>query len=218
MGDDPRLFDGMLRYDASFASGQLDLAYVNDTANLQANVEGSLALVDGTFRVSRRLGRAFGLVGLPGYPEVMVYLENREVGRTDAEGYLLLPQLNPYQANRIRIRSEDLPLSAEIDNDEVVAVPYARAGVAVGFEVVSQRSALAVLVAKGGKPLPAGLELTSGDGATTAQVADDGLAYVRGTTEGPVELNSVPGQPPFVCQLPALPAEPMADLGTITCL
>lgn len=217
-GDDPRLFDGLVRYDASFASGQLQVARFEDTTNMQANVEGSFALVDGKARVSRRLGRAFGLVGLPGYPDVKVYLENREVGQTDAGGFLLLPQLNPYQANRIRIRAEDLPLTAEIASDELVAVPYARAGVAVDFEVATQRSALVVLRDKGGEPLPAGLELASSDGTMTAQVADDGLAYVRGTEEGPAELASVPGQPPFVCALPALPAEPMADLGVITCL
>lgn len=89
---------------------------------------------------------------------------------------------------------------------------------ALDFEVATQRSALVVLRDKGGEPLPAGLELASSDGTMTAQVADDGLAYVRGTEEGPAELASVPGQPPFVCALPALPAEPMADLGVITCL
>jgi outer membrane usher protein len=214
VGDDARLFDGTLRYDAEVASGQLDVARFRGDTSMRANVSGSLAYVDGKARVSRRLGRAFGLVALPGYT---VYLENREVGRTDEEGYLLLPRLNPYQENRVRIRPEDLPITAEIGEEELVAVPYARAGVAIGFDIKTQRTALATLTDGKGAPLPAGLTLASEDGTTLAQVADDGLAYVKGTAAGPAVLTSLEGQPGFSCPLPALSDQPMQRLGTLRC-
>ena len=166
---------------------------------------------------SRRLGPAFGMVALPGFPDITVYLENREAGRTDDEGYLLLPRLNPYQDNRVRIRSEDLPLTAEIASDERIAVPYARSGVQVAFDVQQHRTALATLLDAKGEPLPAGLQLESEDGRASAQVADRGLAYVKGDGKGAFALASVPGQPAFLCELPPLPDEPMAPLGEIRC-
>jgi outer membrane usher protein len=214
-GDDARLFDGSLRYDAEVASGQIDVARFRGDTSMRANVSGSLAYLDGKARVSRRLGRAFGLVALPGHPDVTVYLENREVGRTDEDGYLLLPRLNPYQENRIRIRPEDLPITAEIGEEELVAVPYERAGVAIGFDIRTQRTALATLLDGTGAPLPAGLTLTTEDGATLAQVADEGLAYVKGTGAGPEVLAST--GPAFSCPLPALSDQPMQQLGTIRC-
>jgi outer membrane usher protein len=235
-GDDPRVLDASLRYDAAVASGQLDVARFDGDNRARANLTGSLANVDGEFGLTRRLGRAFGVVDLPGYPDVTVYLENREVGRTDADGSLFLPRLNPYQANRIRVRAEDLPLTAELKSEELIAVPFDRSGVRLAFAIKDQRTALATLLDGVGEPLPAGLELASADGQVVAQVADRGLAYVQGSlgeagageeavggaggpdmAGGPLELVSVPGQPPFRCPLPPLPAEPMAQLGEITC-
>ncbi|MDX1540767.1 MAG: fimbria/pilus outer membrane usher protein, partial [Geminicoccaceae bacterium] len=209
--------DGSVRYDASLASGQLDLAHSNDQGRLRANLTGSVAHVDGRTGLTRRLGRAFGMVALPGHPDVKVYLENREVGTTDDDGFLLLPRLNPYQANRVRISPEDLPLTAELSGDERLAVPFERSGLRIDFDVRTSRTGLATLLGPDGEALPAGLELEAEGGAASAQVADAGLAYVRSTLEQPVTLTSVAGQPPFECPLPALPEEALTPLGEIRC-
>jgi outer membrane usher protein len=154
---------------------------------------------------------------MPGYPDVTVYVENREVGQTNDSGYLFLPRLNPYQENRVRIQAEDLPLTAQIDVEEKIAVPFDRSGVAVTFDVQDSRTALATLVDLKGEPLPAGLQMTGADGRTAAQVAERGFAYITSAGEEAVELQSVPGQPAFHCALPPIPDEPMAQLGEIRC-
>lgn len=217
IGPDPTAMDATFRYDARLATTQLDTTVVDGEADVRANVAGSLAYVDGEAGLTRRLGRAFGMVALPGYPDVTVYLENREVGQTDADGNLFLPRLNPYQENRIRIRAEDLPLTAELEAEEVVAVPYDRSGVKVAFAVQEHKTALATLLDPAGEPLPAGLQMISADGKLSAQVADRGLAYIKGAGASALELASVPGQPIHRCALPSLPDEPMAALGEITC-
>lgn len=216
-GENARLVDATLRYDATMASGQVDASYQQGDAAMRASVDGALAYVDGHAGLTRQLGRAFGVVDLPGYPDVTVFVENREVGRTDESGQLLLPRLNPYQENRVRIRAEDLPLTAQIDEEEKIAVPFDRSGVGVTFEVRDNRTALAILLDRKGEPLPAGLEMTGDDGRVSAQVADQGFAYVTSAGDAAVELTSVPGQPAFRCALPALPDEPMAQLGEIHC-
>jgi outer membrane usher protein len=218
LGDSDRPLDLSARYDFAATSAQLDATMLDDDLLMRANLAGSLAYVDGDFAVSRRLGRAFGMVALPGHPDVTVYLENREAGRTDESGKLFLPQLNPYQENRVRVRAEDLPLDSALAEEELVAVPYDRAGLALTFDVTRQRSALARLVDSGGTPLPAGLVLTGRDGTITAQVAERGTAYITGADGPPVELASAPGQPAFRCALPALPDEPVASLGEIRCM
>ena len=209
--------DGTIRYDAPQATGTLDAVYADDQVTARANVSGSAGLIDGRPAISRRLGRAFGMVALPGHPDVTVYLENREVGRTDEDGYLFLPRLNPYQENRIRIRAEDLPLDTEINTEELVAVPFDRSGVKVAFDVRSNRSALATLLDVAGSPLPSGMELVTETGDLEAQVADQGLAYIKGAGAGGADLVSKPGLPPYRCPLPVLPSEPMSNLGDIRC-
>ena len=217
IGENPRSFDGSFRYDAPQATGQIDTVYADDRVTARANLSGSVGLIDGRPALSRRLGRAFGMVSLPGHPDVTVYLENREVGKTDGDGYLFLPRLNPYQANRIRIKAEDLPLDTEIETEELVAVPYDRSGVQVAFNVKTNRTALATLLDAEGTPLPAGMEMVTEDGKLEARVADQGLAYIKGEGTEKADLFSKPGLPPFRCPVPALPAEPMASLGDITC-
>ncbi|MEM9628977.1 MAG: fimbria/pilus outer membrane usher protein [Pseudomonadota bacterium] len=217
IGDTPRRFDGTLRYDAEQATAQVDAVVADGEVTARGNLSGSVGLIDGRPALSRRLGRAFGMVALPGHPDVTVYLENREVGRTDQDGYLFLPRLNPYQENRIRIKAEDLPLDTEIEAEELVAVPYNRSGVQVAFNVKTNRSALATLLDTEGAPLPAGMEMVTGDGRLEARVADQGLAYIKGEGEGLADLLSKPGLPPYRCPLPAMPTEPMASLGEIRC-
>jgi outer membrane usher protein len=216
-GENARLVDATLRYDATMASGQVEAYYQEGDKAMRASLDGALAYVDGHAGLTRQLGRAFGMVDLPGYSDVTVYVENREVGRTDASGKLFLPRLNPYQENRVRIRAEDLPLTAQIDVEEKIAVPFDRSGVGVTFEVRDNRTALATLVDVKGEPLPAGLEMTGDDGRVSAQVADRGFAYITGAGGSAAVLQSVPGQPAFRCALPDLPEEPMAQLGEIRC-
>jgi len=216
-GKNARLADLSLRYDASMASAQVDASYQQGDKALRASLDGAVAYADGQAGLTRQLGRAFGVVDVPGYPDVTVFVENREVGRTDARGRLFLPQLNPYQENRVRIRPEDLPLTAQIDVEEKIAVPFDRSGVGVTFDVHQSRTALATLVDRDGRPLPAGLELSGDEGSVLAQVADKGFAYITSTSDAAVELESVPGQPPYRCPLPAFGDDPMVQLGEIRC-
>ncbi|HET6522699.1 MAG TPA: fimbria/pilus outer membrane usher protein, partial [Geminicoccaceae bacterium] len=219
-GRGARRIDGTLAYDARVASARLDVEREDERgAAARAGLSGGVAVLDGRAGLTRRIGRAFGLVAVPGFSDVPVYLENREVGRTDEEGYLLLPSLSPYLANRVRIDPTVLPLDAEVGGAEAVAVPFARSGVTVAFPVRRQRSALATLLDAAGGPLPAGLGLASLDGRMTARVARDGLAYITGVADGPVVLTSEPaGGVRHGCRLPhPLPDEAQARLGEIRC-
>ena len=165
-----------------------------------------------------QLSRVVGLVDLPGFPDVRVYLDNREAGRTDSSGKLLLPDLRPYERNQIRVAVDDLPLDAEITTAETEAVPYDGSGMRIGFPLARTERATVVLHDAQGAPLPAGLKLASADGKVTAWVARDGFSQVTGPLgEGAALAGSVAGAR-LTCKLPA-PAgkEPLPDLGTVTC-
>ena len=198
---------------------QADLAVerIDGDDALRAGVSGSVALVDGHLAASRRIDRAFGLVNLPGFPDVRVYLDNREVGRTDASGRLLLPSLRPYEENRVRLEIDDLPLDADLATAEVEAVPYERSGMTIPFPLERRRQATAVLVRATGGLLPPGTRLVSGDGAVTAWVARDGFSQISGvgpaiTLQGEVDGITV------ACEVPAVDTSDMLpDLGELRC-
>jgi outer membrane usher protein FimD/PapC len=54
-------------------------------------------------------------VRVPGYPDVRVYSQNREIGRTDRSGEFVVPRLRcRTRPTRVRIDQSDLPLGRRI--------------------------------------------------------------------------------------------------------
>ncbi len=147
-----------------------------------------------------------------------VYLDNREVGRTDADGRLLLPGLRPYEGNRVRLEVDDLPLDAEITTAEVEAVPFDRSGMTIAFPLARMDQATAILLDGDGAPLPVGLRLRSADGAVTGWVARDGFTQIKGAGASAVAIAAEEGGEAVTCPIPpAPPGELLPDLGTVTC-
>jgi len=103
--------------------------------------------------------------------------------------------------------------------DEAVAVPFDRGGVTVAFAIAHGSSATVTLRDADGRPLPAGLGLTSADGATVVRVARGGFAQVQGAGAAR-EVAGESGGRRFVCALPGTPPsaeDPLPDLGEVVC-
>jgi len=115
-----------------------------------------------------------------GYPDVRVYAENQEIGRTDAGGSLVVPRLLAYQRNALRIEQADLPFDAEFDALMQEAVPYARNGVVIDFAVRPARGALVTFVQESGAPVPPGARVRLDGSERSFAVANDGVAYLAG--------------------------------------
>ncbi|GBD41506.1 F1 capsule-anchoring protein [bacterium HR39] len=216
-GDDVRRLDGRAEYQGRLGriGGLAELT--EDGGRVRLDLDGSLAYARGRLLASRRIGRAFGLVSLPGLPGVRVYLDHREVGRTDEDGFLLVPGLRPYEDNRLQLALEDLPLGVTVERPEVVVSPVRGGAVLVDFGVRREREATARLLASG-SPLPAGLELVAADGRARALVGRDGFAHLRGLGDAPVTLEGGEGPVRFRCTLhPPAGGDPMPDLGEVAC-
>jgi len=218
-GDNVERLDTRVDYRFTRAAASIEAVHDDGDNDVRGGVTGSLAMVDGRLGLTRPLGRAFGIVDLPGYPNVQVFLDNRDAGRTDSAGRLILPSLRPYQANKIHLAVEDLPLDAKIIAGEAVAVPYAHSGVIVPVVIGGGHSATAILLDQHGKALPAGMILTSGDGSATAQVARDGLSQLDGLGNAATHLEGSVDELRVACAIPPLApdAAPFPDLGEITC-
>ena len=183
--------DGGVAVQGELGTLQLEAAHANGVSAWRAGASGSVALIDGRAFASRRLGESFGIAQIPGFADVGVTVNNQRVGRTDAEGYVLLPRLLPYQSNPVRIQTEDLPLDAQIDAVALDAVPYSRSGVVVRFPVRRSNGALLALTLDDGGPMPVGAEVRiEGDGEAFP-VVHRGEAYVTGLGPGRNRLSAV---------------------------
>nr|WP_251232779.1 fimbria/pilus outer membrane usher protein [Burkholderia mallei] len=150
--------------------------------NAALDVAGAVVLMDGRALLTRRIDDGFALVSTDASPGVPVLHENRLIGTTDRNGYLLIPDLNAYQNNRIGIDTLKLPLDARVSDTIRNVVPQSRSGVLAHFAIAREQSASIVLEDASGAPLPAGLSVSHRESGASTIVGYDGLTFVTGLT------------------------------------
>jgi len=172
--------EGGLYYQGSRGQVTADAVASDNSQAVRLGGQGGLVYVDRGFYASRRLQDSFALVEVPGYPDVGVGFQSTVLTRTDADGKALVPRLIAYRRNAIRLDPSELPISAELDTIELVAVPPARSAVRVAFPVRSGKGALITIHLEDGEPAPAGAELELLGDTKEFFVARHGAAFVTG--------------------------------------
>ncbi len=148
---------------------------LSDSRYVYAEATGALVVLDGHGFLAREIDNAFALISTDGIPGVPVTLENRNIGRTDADGLYLLTQLNAYQRNQIGIDPLDLPAGIQVGNVAMLATPGDRAGTVVDFGLRRARAATVTLVDGAGKALALGTQVRTREEDTV--VGFDGEVY-----------------------------------------
>jgi outer membrane usher protein len=172
--------DAAATYQNDVGTYTLRAAEFNGRVAESAEVQGGVAFLGGSTHMSRRVDDSFALVQVGDYPNVRVYADNQEVGRTDSAGNVLVPRLRAYERNPVRIEQADLPLDAEIPAIEKDAVPYRRSGLLLDFSVKRSFGAVVSLVLESGAPVPPGAVAQLQGGDAEFPVGLRGETYVTG--------------------------------------
>ncbi|MEN8130015.1 MAG: fimbria/pilus outer membrane usher protein [Pseudomonadota bacterium] len=216
--------DDLARYDGSLAlhgeSGRItfDANRTGDANSYRAGLGGGVVLMDGDIFLTRPVRRGLAVVDTGDVGGITVYRNNHKVGKTGDDGRILVPQLQPYYRNQLRIDPLDAPLDATVGESEKLAVPYARAGVVVHFPVKRSHSVTLTLVDIDGAPIPAGSTVRVGTVVADTPVALDGFLYLHDLDIGQTILTIDGGKRPcqFTLDIPEDP-EPLAYLGRVIC-
>jgi outer membrane usher protein len=127
-----------VEYQSRFGRYELDTPLRN--SELTANVSGGLVYEGGRLMATRAVAQSFAVVRVPGIAGVRVYLSNQLIGRTDARGDLLMPDMLSYYGNRIRIDDRDIPMNYDVQVIEKTIAPPNRGGALVEFIVKRVRT------------------------------------------------------------------------------
>lgn len=178
---DRDFLDAGVSAQSEFGTYTLDVRANEGSGSLwQASTHGSVAYLSGMTRFSRRIRDAFAVVNVGGVEGVRVYAENQEIGRTDENGRLFVPGLQPYYKNQLRIEIDDLPLNASVGSANADTVPYYRSGVLVNFDVSVSNNVLFRAVLADGSPVPEGARVRIRYPDGTFPVGRDGKVYIEG--------------------------------------
>lgn len=187
-------------------------------ASAYAGYSGALVVMGDDLFLSRKIYDGFAVVSASGIADVPVKLHNREIGRTDGNGHLLVTGLNAYQANKLSVDPTDLPANMSIASIDQQAVPSQRSGVLINFEIVPTRSVLMTLVDGSGAIIPLGVQaqMTGSDGPLF-MVGFDGQLFIEEAIAGAAVSVMTPAGP-CAFRLPDdLPAHKAGRLGTMIC-
>lgn len=198
--------------------------YGDDTYSTQwADVTGSLVMMDGGIFAANSINDAFVLVKTD-YPDVTVRYENQSMGRTDKQGYLLVPSISSYYAAKYDIDTLDLPADMTAPRVEQRFAVKRQSGYLLNFPVERLRSASVILHDQTGKPLPLSSQVLRANHGTE-YIGWDGIVWMEDlaahnpmqvvtpdgrSCEATLEIEN--GQPkalqtygPLTCSLPPLP-------------
>lgn len=167
------------QYRASWGFLTLGAERLGRENNLRFGLRGSIIRAGGAINAANVVENSFAMVNAAGLPNIRVLRENREVGRTDRKGQLLVTDLRPYQANNLSIAVDDLPPEAVVSEDVVNVRPRERSGVNVAFDIRVGTSAILHLVDSAGSSLPLGSSLRISEGDTTYTIGHDGIAFLE---------------------------------------
>jgi outer membrane usher protein len=208
-------YDADWRQQFSSADLEVEAARNQGIDGRSAYLSGAMTFLDGQLNTTRSVNGSFAMVDVAGLADVPVYVENQLTTHTDASGHALLYNLRPYEANRISITPEDLPLDTTIGASSTIMAPPFRSGVIARFPVERVHSGTFRLVAPDGKPVPVGAVVTLN--GKEFPVVLDGVVYVTGYDHGTsAEAKWSGGECRFRLEPPP-PDDPLPDMGTVRC-
>jgi outer membrane usher protein len=157
-----------------------DASLGSDDTALRLGVSGAMGVVAGVGPfATRRIGNeALAVVQVGDLEGMPVAHAHRAVATTGPQGVALVTGLLPYQANRLDIDAQHLPLQVAATQLSFDAVPHARAAVLVDFGLRRMHDVLVVLRAPDGGPVPEGAQARVLPDGPAQQVARRGEAYL----------------------------------------
>jgi outer membrane usher protein len=171
-----------------FAQGQykshvgLFTAGVDESAGqttLRLETQAALSFIDKRLFASNWVYDSFAIVDTSPIPRVHVLQENRDVGRTNSAGRLLVPDMRSFDLNHIAIEPADIPADATVNVAAREFRPRDLSGVVLKFPIKFSHAALLQLVDESGVPVPMGSTATLRATGAVAPVGFDGDAYIE---------------------------------------
>jgi outer membrane usher protein len=168
---------GSLRYRNNKIDTSAGFYGDNDNTTQWADFTGSVVLMDNRVFAANDINDAFVVVKTD-YPDVTVRYENQTMGRTDKQGYLLVPSISSYYGAKYDIDTLDLPADRTAPKVEQRFAVKRKSGYLLNFPVERLRAASVVLHDSNHQPLPISSQVLRPNQATE-YVGWDGIVWME---------------------------------------
>ncbi|EOU9709007.1 fimbria/pilus outer membrane usher protein [Salmonella enterica] len=170
---------------------QATLGWRNNNVELQGGVygesdaftgwgeaQGAVVLMDNHFFTANKINDAFALISTDGHADVPVNYENQPVGKTNAQGYLLIAGVSAYYPAHYSINTLNLPADTRLKETGRRIALRRQSGFLVEFPLEQSRAASVILYNEQGEPLPLASLVLRPQNAS-AVVGYDGIVWLE---------------------------------------
>ena len=127
--------DTLLQYQGPYGRYEANYSRLASQNSTVLNVAGGVAMIGGDYFFSRPVQDSFAVIDVAGIGGVRGYSNNQEIGRSNGNGNLFIPNLLPYYGNKVAIADLDVPMNYMVDKTEKFIAPPYRGGAVVKFPV-----------------------------------------------------------------------------------
>ena len=129
--------NGYIQHNARRAILRADVNHDRDDFNTntgaRVSLSGALVHVGGHFGLTRPVRDSFSLVSIGNAEKVQVYVSGQDMGRTNSQGKLFVPDLFSYYENRVSFEDKDIPIDYLMPQVELAVSPPFHSGSCVNF-------------------------------------------------------------------------------------
>jgi outer membrane usher protein len=213
------------RYSLRSSIGNLDMDYGlarNGSLSGDVAVSGAVAFAGGYAQLAQPIADGFALVRVDGGERVDVLIDNQDYGTTNAKGFLVLPNLPSYYAERVAVVRDDGPVNLDISSEAQSLVVASRRGAVVEFNASVVTAVIGkVTVSRPGRvaiPAFGQLSLALPKGTVTSELDGDGRFYFEGLSAGKyaATVRYADGECRFALAVPRATAIEQ-NIGAFTC-
>lgn len=127
-------------YQAPFARFDLRADRLDGRTTTVAGISGGLVYMSGAdLYATRAVRQSYAVVRVPDRKNVRVLVDNREIGRTDSDGDVVVPELAPYFPHQFAIADADLALYETLPTLDLKLTTTLRSGALITFPVQKTR-------------------------------------------------------------------------------
>ncbi len=185
--------DGTVRYQNRYGMYGMDIMDNEGDSGYRLSYAGGMGYIGKSVFFSRPITDSFAKVKVGDLEGVRVYSYNNEIGRTNSNGELIIPNLHSFHENRIDIEAEDIPIDYSIPELTQRLFPSFRSGSSIAFDVMKlQAMTGSVSLQENGEIHPveyAILYLKGKDRTREGIIGSDGEFYLENVPAGTYDAN-----------------------------
>jgi outer membrane usher protein len=166
------------QYNSHIAQFSAGYSHGRDYRQVSGSASGSVVAHQGGVTVSPSTSETIGLIHAPNAKGARV--ESAQGSVVDANGYAVVPNLQPYQLNTVALDPKGAGMGLELKSTTVKVAPRARSVVLLKYETGGGRALIIDSALPDGSPLPFGADVFDAQGNSVGVVGQAGRAFVRG--------------------------------------